>query len=550
MIEPHDLHPIARTILESRNIEDRESFLNPDYVRDSHDPFLMKGMSEAVDRVVRAIREGEKIVIYSDYDADGIPGAALFADFLRRAGHSNFTHYLPHRHDEGFGVHVEAIDTIADSGASLVITIDCGIVDVEAAKAAAARGVDLIVTDHHEPGPELPSAVAILDPKQSGCAYPDKGLCGAGVAWKLIQGILAKDRFNLPEGAEKWLLDCVGAATIADMVPLTGENRMLARFGLTVLRKARRPGFAALWSAARVNPVNVTEDDIAFTLAPRINAASRMGKPHDALRLLTAVSADEAREAAVFLESLNNERKGHVAHTVKEIRAKIAQKEPGPVLTIGDTRWKPALLGLVAGSLAQEFRRPVFLWGKGGDGALKGSARSDGSASCLDIMKAAGPVLEQFGGHHMAGGFTVAYERVHELASALDQAIQTLEKKEVTVRNPDMEILLGDADMRLKRSLDILAPFGVGNEKPLFRFTGAIVESARSFGKDGAHTEIQLRSHNGARTKAIAFFVPPNHFEGRLKAETPVSVIGTLEESSFGRSRPELRIRLHDIVTS
>ena len=241
LIEYSDL---SARLLHGRGIETAEearAFLKPDF-SSSHDPFLLKDAEKAADRIILAIKKDERIVVYSDYDMDGIPAGAMFHDFFKRIGYQNFYNYIPHRHDEGFGLNDEAIKEIADNGVKLLITLDCGITDVGPVKLANENGVNVIITDHHTPPAELPAAFAIVNPKQTGCTYPDKNLCGAGVGWKLIQAILKKERFGLKEGHEKWLLDLVGMATLSDMVSLTGENRILAYFGLAVSAKNSAQG--------------------------------------------------------------------------------------------------------------------------------------------------------------------------------------------------------------------------------------------------------------------------------------------------------------------
>ncbi|MEI7463546.1 MAG: DHH family phosphoesterase, partial [Candidatus Taylorbacteria bacterium] len=367
-----------------------QKFIEPDYEASTHDPFLLKDAEKSAIRIILAIENNERIAVYSDYDADGIPGAAIFNDFFKRIGYKNYSIYIPHRHDEGFGVNVDAVMQLAGDGVKLLITIDCGITDVEPIRVACEKGIDVIVTDHHEPPTELPPAFAIIDHKQADCKYPDKNLCGSGVAYKLIQAILKKNRLGLKEGMEKWLLDLVGIATMSDMVPLLGENRTFAHYGLAVLRKSPRKGIMQLLRKLGINQRHLTEDDIAFMITPRINAASRMGVPMDAFKLLSADNDDDAYTAANHLDKINNERKGVVASLVKEVKkilhARYGESSSSPqtpqggigedlspqagvlvatsipaVIVLGNPDWRPSLLGLVANTVAEEYDRPVFL---------------------------------------------------------------------------------------------------------------------------------------------------------------------------------------------
>ncbi|MEK7184606.1 MAG: DHH family phosphoesterase, partial [Patescibacteria group bacterium] len=375
-----------------RNIktqEEKENFLNPDYTKHIHDPFLLKDAEKAGKRIVQAIENNEKIVIYSDYDADGIPAGVIFHDFFKRIDFKNFTNYIPHRHYEGFGLNTDAIDKFVEEKTNLLITLDCGISDVEAVKLAQNNGIDVIITDHHEPHGEIPSAFAIVNHKQKDCNYPEKILCGSGVGFKLIQAILKINRFNLKEGTEKWFLDMVGIATLSDMVPLTGENRALASYGLMVLKKSPRKGLMRLLQHLKIQQKYLSEDDIAFMITPRINAASRMGVPMDAFKLLSTDNEDEAYIYVEHLDKINNERKGIVSALVKEVKKVIRERNtdnPKSVIVAGNPEWRPSLLGLVANSLAEEFNKPTFLWGRDGDGVIKGSCRSGGTVSVVDIM--------------------------------------------------------------------------------------------------------------------------------------------------------------------
>ncbi|KXJ98316.1 MAG: Single-stranded-DNA-specific exonuclease RecJ [Parcubacteria bacterium OLB19] len=334
--------------------------------------------------------------------------------FFSVIGYKNFVNYIPHRHYDGFGLSSKAVLGIKEKyNPSLIITIDCGTVDLEAIKLAKDNKIDVIVTDHHEPKAELPEAVAIVNPKV-GNTYPFTGLCGAGVVFKLIQALIARGNFSIPSGVEKWWLDMVGVATIADMVPLRDENRVFALYGLKVLRKTRRPGLQKLLRKQKIDPQYLSEDDIGFTIGPRINAASRMDNPEDAFLLLATKDEDEAEMRVLHLEKLNTERKATVALMTKEAHKRLELLEEVPkVLVFGSPSWRPSLVGLVANKLAEEYNRPAFLWGRDGNGMLKGSCRSGGDVSVVRLMEATPEIFHEFGGHHMSGGFTVKEEEVH-----------------------------------------------------------------------------------------------------------------------------------------
>ena len=529
-----------------------EKFLNPDFEKDAHNPFLMKDMDKAVTRILQAIEKKEKIIVYSDYDADGVPGAVVLSDFLKKIGYQNFEVYIPHRHLEGFGLHIDAIDGFKKSGATLLITIDCGIADVAEVAHAQSLGIDVIVTDHHLPAQTLPPAFAVLDAKQAGCNYPYKMLCGSGVIFKLVQAILQKNRFGLKAGVEKWLLDMVGIATCADMVPLLGENRVLAFYGLKVLRKSPRLGLMKLLRKINVSQSQITEDDIGFMIAPRINAASRMGVPMDAFNLLSTTDETEAGIFTDHLHSINEERKGIVAGYVKELHKRIADRADfaeHPVLVIGDPRWKPSLLGLAANTLMEKYSRPVFLWGREDGTEIKGSCRSDGSVSVVDMMQEV-PVgiFTHFGGHSMSGGFAVEHERIHHLEEELHKAyLKTKKEKCDETVFVDSKISLDDITWDNFRLIEKMMPFGLDNPKPIFMFENVVVESVRQFGKKTDHLELIFRNSAGQKISAIGFFAKPEDFATVPAAAKKINLLANFEKSVFG-GRTDLRLRIVDVI--
>ena len=555
-----DYPELTRGLLFSRGIgdaEEAEKFFNPDYESHAHDPFLLAGMDRAADRIISAVKNGEKICIYSDYDADGIPGAVILHDFFKKIGVKNlafsgrergkgvgetgvspsrntgrsplgtegflnkaypnsnlggFMNYIPHRRDEGFGLNLNAVNEIADGGAKLLITVDCGVADAEEIGEANRRGMEVIITDHHLPNGELPEAFAILNPKLKDSTYPFKELCGSAVAYKLVQAVLSRERFGMKEGMEKWLLDMVGLATLADMVPLTGENRMFAHYGLKVMRKSPRIGMQKLLAKLRINQRHITEDDIGFMIAPRINAASRMGLPDDAFNLLATDDEAVAGELAEHLDRINSERKGVVASMVKEIRKIIAERSEKEtmkkIVVIGNPMWKPALLGLAANSLVDDHDRPVFVWGREADGSFKGSCRSCGKVNMLELMKAVSPgVFADFGGHKMSGGFTVTDGKIHSLEDELLKALEKAGKESAPDADfVDAALSLERADWKTYSEIEKFAPFGVGNPKPVFLFENAEIAGVKKFGKAGDHWNFLSKRRTEKKFPPSRFF--------------------------------------------
>lgn len=553
--ELNSYNPFLQQLLFLRNIttkEMAEAFLEPSYEGGQHDPFLMHDMDKAVVRILRALESGEKVAIFSDYDCDGIPGAVILHDFFKSVGFENFINYIPHRHYEGFGFSNEAAEKLSQDGVALVITIDCGTSDIEAIETATRLGMDVIVTDHHEPKEKLPVAIAVVNPKV-GDTYPFDGLCGAGVVFKLVQALIQKGKenkqFELTEGWEKWWLDMVGIATIADMVPLVDENRIFAKYGLSVLRKSRRPGLQHLLRKQRASQRHLTEDDIGFTIGPRINAASRMDTPEDAFFMLAATDEREAGARVDHLEKLNNERKGMVASMTKEIHKRFQSIVEIPdVLVMGNPDWRPSLVGLAANKLAEEHNRPAFLWGRDGNGELKGSCRSNGSVSVISLMDATSHMFSEHGGHHMSGGFSILEDQVHTFSQALNEAYVKLGseariEKELTV---DAELQLDSVTDDLLSTLTSLAPFGIANHKPLFAFSHVIPRQIDLFGKGKEHTKLLFDTTGYAR-EAIAFFKTPESFSVAPKVGKELTLLAHVEQSFF-MGRLQTRLRIVDIV--
>lgn len=539
----------ARNILRS---EDAEVFFNPDYDMHVHDPFALRDMETATARILHAIDEGEYIAIYSDFDADGIPGGALLHDLFKKIGHERFTNYIPHRDSEGYGFHAAAVDTLAKEGTTLIITVDVGSADAAAVAHASSLGIDTIVTDHHILNGDRPDAVALINPQREDETYPFRHLCGAGVAFKLAQALLQQARAekkewvqDIPEGWEKWLLDLVAIATVADMMPLVDENRALVHYGLLVLRKSKRPGIAALCRKLGVQQAYLTEDDIGFSIAPRLNAASRMDSPEKGFELLTTTDAGAAADIAKELDSLNNKRKAQVASIVRELKKRFEEVGTNDnVLVAGNPKWNPALLGLAANSLVDTYGKTVCLWGREGTGNIKGSCRGDGSVHVVDMFTEAKDALLQCGGHAHAGGFSVEHDAVHTLGETLNVAYAKVSQAaETPIVQIDAELPHGSLQ-ETHRTLAPFAPFGLENPKPIFVFHNALVRSHRQFGKEEAHLELQLAKDEFAQTlRAIAFFKNHESFTKAPEEHAVVDVACTLELSRFaGRVQFELRI--------
>ncbi len=565
---------LMRSLLIYRGIdtaEKAEIFLNPDYEKHVHDPFLLKDMDKAVERILKAIEHKEKILIYSDYDADGIPAAVVMSDFFKLVGYENFEIYIPHRHNEGYGVHMEALDTFPAKGVTLMVTLDCGIVDHAEILHAKKLGIDVIVTDHHLPSERLPEAFAVINPKRIDCTYPEKMLCGSGVAFKLVQALLQKYHPGLSAtplklrgeastragvispGQEKWLLDMVGIATLSDMVPLQGENRVLASYGLKVLRKSRRPGFIKMLKIMKTDQRYITEDDVGFMITPRINAASRMGIPLDAFKLLSTSDETEGDMLAKHLDTINNERKGLVASTVKEIKKVLLERAEHfsgqKVIVMGNPLWRPALLGLAANTIAEEYNKPVFLWGREEGKDIKGSCRSDGVTHLVKLMDEVKDHFVEYGGHAFSGGYAVQSEKIHTFEAALHEAMIALGNSAAPVEPLYVEakLSLDDVSWKFQSMIDRLAPFGKDNPKPLFMFENVSPADVKLFGKTKEHLEITFYTSQNKKVRAIGFFMKPEDFAVSPRKNIPLTLIATIEKSYFGGTQ-EIRLRIADII--
>ncbi|MEK7104459.1 MAG: single-stranded-DNA-specific exonuclease RecJ [Patescibacteria group bacterium] len=556
---------LLRIILEKRGIKtlaEAEIFLNPDFERDLCDPFKMKDMEKACVKLFETIENKEKIIIYADYDCDGIPGAVILEDLFKKIGYKNYEVYIPGRNSEGYGLNLSAIEQFAKNKTKLLITIDLGVTAVPEIAQAEINGIDVIITDHHLPRVDasqggfasliLPRAYAILNPKVDD--YPEKMLCGAGVVFKFVQGFIKKygEFYKINTGWEKWLLDMAGLATLSDLVPLLGENRAIAYFGMKVLRKSSRPGLQKLLTKMNIDQKYLTEDDIGFMIAPRLNAASRMDDPMKAYELLSTKDEVKAGKIADHLSKINDDRKTMVAGIMREVNSKFGKsplRKMKEVIVIGNPEWRVGVLGLVAGKISDEHKKPVFVWGKDENDLIKGSCRSDGSVSLVELMTETREFFLEFGGHEFAGGFTVHSDKIHFLEEALSTSYgkikRNIEENEVVY---DVKSDLGAVNMKNWREIDKMAPFGLANPKPIFLFENVKVENIKKFGKNGSreHLEITFFDASKSKVKAISFFSNNESFKVPLTVDIKVNLLATFDLSRF-RGKEELRLRIEDI---
>ncbi|MEK7581799.1 MAG: single-stranded-DNA-specific exonuclease RecJ [Patescibacteria group bacterium] len=545
----------TQILLANRGIttaEEADKFLNPDYERDSHDPFLILNMEKAVSRVLEAVDKEEKIVVFGDYDCDGIPGSVILHDFFEKIEYKNFSNYIPHRHKEGYGLNTTAIDGFMRNGIKLIITVDLAITDIDEVRYAQSLGIDVIITDHHLPQAILPPAYAIINSKQSDDKYPDKMLSGAGVAFKLVQALIKKRgaEWGIKKGWEKWLLDMAGLATIADMVPLTGENRLIAYYGLKVLRKSPRVGLQKLLRKVNIDQSTLTEEDVSFMIAPRINAASRMDIPYEAFRLLSTDDEEISDVLSDHLHNLNDTRKGLVAGMMREAKIRVEEREMKDVIVVGNPNWRSGVLGLLASRLVEDYGRPAFVWGRGEETELKGSCRSNGTVNMVDFMTS---VREDFfinvGGHEFSGGFSISRENIHLLEDELISVYGKVRKEEYIVPKVliDCTMTLDEVNDITYGKIEKLAPYGVGNPKPTFLFENIEITAVKNFGKEKNHLELVFQNSRGEKISAIGFFTGISDFKKEIIVGSVVNLIATFEKSFF-KNRPEIRLKIVDII--
>lgn len=518
-----------------------ESFLNAEYKL--ADPFLFKDMKKAITRLKKAIDSEEHIGIYADYDCDGIPASIVLMDLFKKLGMADRVHvYIPDRHDEGYGVNENGLQSLVNQGVKLIITVDVGITAI-AEIARFKEDVDIIVTDHHNIISSLPSAYAIIHPEIG--EYPNKNACGCAVAFHLVRAFLEKHggEYEIPEGFEKWSLDMVGFATLSDMVPLVGENRILVHFGMLVMKKTKRIGLQILFQKNNIPLQNLVESDLTFTVAPRLNAASRMASPILAFNLLSTDSESEAITIVNELEKINNERKILVARLVKSAHLSLEHRELPDIVVVGNPDWRPAVLGLVANKLQESYERSFFVWGEAGDGSIKGSCRMTSEHHASMLMGALPESLMiHAGGHQAAGGFSISKEKVHFLEEALNNALKNIGKNESTKKGSNLiELSVPAVNTQNLKTIRSFAPFGIGHDEPIFIFNNVEIRSFKKFGKNKEHLEFAV-SDGVKEATAFTFFANEKLFE-KISTSQNINFSGSLEAGWRGG----VRVRLKDI---
>lgn len=492
----------------------RQAFLQPDYMAVKHDPFLLPDMKKAVVRLKQARERGEKIVIYGDYDIDGLSATALLLDAFGKFGFEGVDAFIPNRFVEGYGMTMGAVDKVRDMGADLIVTVDTGSLCHAEIAYAASLGIDTVVTDHHNVAETPPPSVAAVNPKFPGHSYPFRDLCGAGVAFKLVQA-LQTELDGLPNGYEKWLLDLVALGTVCDIVTLADENRANVYWGLEVLKKQQRPGLKALMAVAGIEPGQVNARHLGFGLGPRMNAAGRLETAQHALDMLVARDGLAALEASEKLEELNVKRRGIQDAIFEEACEQAEKLADDRVLVVSSDGWNHGVIGIVASKLVEKYKKPVFIIGERGEEAT-GSARSFGDFSAADAVRAADDIIIKGGGHGAAAGVTLATERINDFRQRVNEfydSLQLTNQERYLLPKADVEIDdFSEITEELVADLAKMEPFGNGNPEPVVKITTASVLSARRMGADGQHVKLALRDKNGKVLQMLAFNTPEEFF--------------------------------------
>lgn len=520
-----------------RQAEQAKRFLNIDELF-FHDPFKMKGMDTVVERIHLAVQQKEKVLVFGDYDADGVSSTAVMVSVLKELG-ANVEYYIPNRFTEGYGPNAPALKKARDAGVTLVITVDTGISAADEAAVAAEIGIDFIITDHHQPPPVLPNAYAIVNPHQPGCLYPFKGLSGAGVAFKVAHALLG----TVPEQ----LIDFAVLGTVADLVPLVEENRLLVVRGLEALQNSRRAGIQSLLKVAGVGGRRLTAEDVGFALGPRLNAAGRLDSALPAVQLLLSDEFQEAENLARMVDEMNKERKALVNEISNEAIEEISLHYPPEdyhVLVVAKKGWNPGVIGIVASRLVERFSRPSIVLGIDEEtGLAKGSARSIEGFDIYEHLSMCREIMQAFGGHPMAAGMTVAVENVDSLRQQLNEQANNVMAKEDFIRVTPVDLRCGIEEISLEQISEIekLAPFGTGNPVPKVLVENASIREIKQLGSELNHLKTILAGQEG-QLECIGFGF--GYLFNEISAKAELSVVGELQINEWNSFRkPQLQIR-------
>ena len=522
--------------------EEAKNFFRPD-LSDLHDPFLMKDMEKAVSRIEEAVENQENILVYGDYDVDGTTSVALMSSYLL-SFYPNVATYIPDRYEEGYGISYKGIDFAEDNNFSLIIALDCGIKAIDKVAYAFKKEVDFIICDHHRPGAEIPKAKAVLDPKQEDCDYPFKELCGCGVGFKLIQALASKKGATIDDLV--LYLDLVATAIGADIVPIVGENRILAYHGLKVINENPRPGFEAILKQVKKEKLTIT--DVVFIIAPRINAAGRMKHGNHAVTLLCETDNNLAAEYAIDIDTYNTDRRDADKRITIEALVQIEENKEQDRFTsvVYDENWHKGVIGIVASRLTETYYRPTLVFTKSGE-MLAASARSVKGFDVYNALENCSEYIEQFGGHKYAAGLTLKPENYKSFKAQFEKVVEeTIDPKmlipEISI---DSQISLSDITPKFYRILSQFAPFGPGNMTPVF-MSEDIQDTGygKQVGEDKTHLRFTATQHGSGKIVGIGFGLG-EHIE-LIKNKKPFKAAYTIDENEWN-GNVSLQLKLKDI---
>lgn len=541
----YNLNSLLATILVNKNIIDKEKirlFLEPNR-NDFYDPYLINDMDIATDRIIKAINNQEKVIIYGDYDVDGITSITVLKSFLKDVG-LQASYYIPNRLEEGYGLNKDAINKIAEQGYTLMITVDCGITAIEEVEYANSLGIETIITDHHEPGEELPNALAVIDNKRKDSKYPFRELAGVGVAFKVSQALSQK--LNLKEEIYLKYLDIVCVGTISDIVPLVDENRVITKLGMLLVKQTKNLGLRSILNSSGYRQINSMA--ISFGVAPRINACGRLGDAEEALKLLLSTDIYEVNELTNKLNEHNRQRQEIEKSISKEAIEKIENEKlnENRTIVVGGKNWHHGVIGIVSSKITEKYFKPSILLSLEENGIAKGSGRSIPGFDLHEALMKCEDLLDKFGGHSMAVGLTLKQENLSEFYKRFEDFAKESKIEEIVpIINVDAKIELSDINKKVIEDLKQLEPFGEANKMPIFALKNVKIDSIRSL-SDGKHLKLTLREKNQV-ISAIGFNI--GNLVNEYKIGDRIDIAGTLEINTYN-GMESLQINIKDVKKS
>lgn len=563
---------VVGQLLYNRNFKTQkevDEFFNPDYEADIHDPYLYKDMDKGVLCIKEAVDKGDKIVVYGDYDADGVSASVILHTLLKEVG-ADFEVYIPDRYKDGYGLTKKSVQEFSEKGVRLIITVDCGITSLEEVDLANELGMKVVIVDHHIPKDQLPHAVAVIDAKRKDETYPFQWLCGGAMAFKVVQAILNIDKIGIEwdkakqikPGFEKWLLDMVALCTITDMVPLVGENRTLAKYGFLVMAQTKRKGLSQLMKTAGLEPKvtrlastgelfsNIGSYEVGFVIGPRVNAAGRLAHANIAFDLLVTDDDEQAKTLATHLEETNLKRQMIIDEAIKEVEAMILEKYKDNLPKIifeGSEKWPSGIVGVVAGRLVEKYSRPIFIYSIEDD-KNKGSCRSIKSFNLVEAMKVCSDLLTDHGGHALAAGFTVSNENLEKFKNCLLGEAEKLTDEDLkSVLNIDAKITFDEVDWEMYDYLKDFEPYGQENIRPKFLLENLKIKKVKWVGNGEKHVQIQFQEDKALTMKAlkgIAFNF--EDFKDKIKEGDKADVVFEIDINEWNGNR-ELQLMVRDL---